>query len=57
MNLKANLVKKVSKKGSEYYCIEINLTDTYKKIVFLDPVEIELLNATQNLMLDFDNLN
>ncbi len=46
--IKCNLVEKVSKKGNNYLCLEIYLTDTYKKIVFLEPAEIELLKLSDN---------
>ncbi len=48
MDLKAKLVDKVSKNNKSYKCIEIYLTDTYKKIVFLENSEIELLKLTNN---------
>lgn len=43
MNLKAVVVSKTSKSGNAYTCVEVYITDTIKKIVFLDPAEIELL--------------
>ena len=43
-----NLVEKVSKSGNNYICLEIFLTETYKKIVFLDKAEIELLKLSNN---------
>lgn len=44
--LVTKIVKKFSeKKGTEYYVIEIQLTPTYSKTVFLDKAEIELLKA------------
>lgn len=46
--IKCNLVEKVSKKGNNYLCLEIYLTDTYKKIVFLEQAEIELLKLSNN---------
>lgn len=46
--IKCNLVQKVSKQGNNYICLEICLTDTYKKIVFLDQAEIELLKLSYN---------
>lgn len=46
--VKCNLVEKVSKTGNNYLCLEIYLTDTYKKIVFLDKAEIELLKLSNN---------
>lgn len=46
--IRCNLVEKVSKKGNNYICLEVYLTDTYKKIIFLDPAEIELLKLSNN---------
>lgn len=46
--IKCNLVEKVSKSGNNYMCLEIYLTDNYKKIVFLDQAEIELLKLSNN---------
>lgn len=46
--IECNLVQKVSKKGNNYLCLEIQLTDNYKKIVFLDKAEIELLKLSNN---------
>lgn len=46
--IKCNLVEKVSKSGNNYLCLEIYLTDTYKKVVFLDKAEIELLKLSNN---------
>ena len=46
--IKCNLVEKVSKSGNNYLCLEIYLTDTYKKIVFLDKAEMELLKLSNN---------
>lgn len=43
MNVKCQLVEKTSQKGNKYICLEIHLSDSYKKIVFLDNAEIELL--------------
>ena len=43
MPLECKLVNRVSKKGEPYQCIEIQLTDTYKKTVFLDQPEKELI--------------
>lgn len=41
--LKAELVQRESKNGSLYTCIEIKLTDTYVKRVFIENSEIELI--------------
>ena len=47
MDLKAKLVEKVSTKtGKNYLVIEINITDTYVKQVFLDNAELELLKLS-----------
>lgn len=45
--VKAELVEKISSKsGKAYICIEIKLTDTYVKQVFLDSAELELLKIS-----------
>ena len=42
--IKSELKKGVSKNnGKEYYCIEIEITPDYKKVVFLDPAEVALV--------------
>lgn len=41
--MKADLVEKTSKNGEKYICIEIALTPTYKKVVFLDSAEKEIV--------------
>lgn len=41
--LKATLVKRTSKKGTDYECVMIQLTPTYEKPVFLENAELELL--------------
>lgn len=43
MEVKATLVEKTSKKGNPYTAIEVEITDSIKKMVFLTPAEIELL--------------
>lgn len=43
MDIKATLETKISKAGTEYQVIELQLTDTYKKSVFLEKSELELL--------------
>lgn len=48
MDLKAKLVEKESKKGNKYLCLEIKLSDTYTKIVFLESAEVELIKLTYN---------
>lgn len=48
MNVKCQLVEKVSKKGNKYLCLEISLSDTYTKTVFLDNAEIELIKLLAN---------
>lgn len=45
MNLTARLVEKTSKKGNNYYCIEVEITQDYKKVVFLDQAELELIKV------------
>lgn len=47
LNVNAVLVEKTSSKsGKNYICIEIKLTDTYTKQVFLEPAELELLKLS-----------
>lgn len=41
--LNASLVEKLSKKGTTYTCVEIQITPTLKKQVFLEPAELELV--------------
>ena len=41
--LKATLVKRTSKKGTEYECVMLQLTPTYEKPVFLEQAELELI--------------
>lgn len=48
MDVKATLVEKTSKSGNKYKCVELHLTDTYTKIVFLDNAELELLALNDN---------
>lgn len=48
MNIKCQLVEKVSQKGNKYLCLEIFLTDSYKKVVFLDTAEVELIKLLAN---------
>lgn len=46
MNVSGKLVEKVSEKtGKSYVCIEIQLTPNYKKTVFLDKAEVELIKV------------
>lgn len=47
MDVKATLVEKTSKNGNQYKAIEIQLTDTYKKMVFLDNAELEILKMSK----------
>ena len=46
MNVKCLLVNKTSKEGKSYVCLEIYLTDTIKKVMFLTPAEVELVKLT-----------
>lgn len=48
MNIKAELVQRVSKNGNPYVAIEVSLTDNIKKLVFLTQAELELLKLTTN---------
>lgn len=48
--LKATLVKRTSKKGTDYECIMIQLTPNCEKAVFLTSAELELIKmSTGNL--------
>ena len=41
--IKAQITTGISKKtGREYVCVDVYITDTYKKRIFLDDAEIEL---------------
>ncbi len=46
MEIKAILVERISKSGNPYTAVEIQLTDTLKKLVFLTPAELELLKMS-----------
>lgn len=48
MNIKAELVQRLSKNGNPYTAIEISITDKIKKLVFLNQAELELLKITTN---------
>ena len=48
MPIKCNLVNRTSKDGNPYQAIEIELTPTYKKLVFLTQAEKELLLLQNN---------
>ena len=41
--LNASLKEKLSKKGTTYSVIEVELTPNLKKDIFLDPAELEVL--------------
>lgn len=43
MNLQCQIVEKTSQKGNKYIALEIQITKDYKKIVFLDSAEVELI--------------
>lgn len=50
MEIKSTIKKGTSKKtGKEYICIEIQITDDYKKVVFLDPAETALVKYTYDI--------
>lgn len=44
--LNATLKEKDSKKGTKYYVVEVELTPTLKKQVFLEPAEVEVAKLT-----------
>jgi len=48
-NIPIKLEQRTSKKtGNEYWCLVIQLTPTYEKLVFLDRAEVELINIKVN---------
>ncbi len=47
MNITGKLVEKTSKSGNKYVCVELQLTPTYSKTVFLEKAEIALLASIQ----------
>lgn len=48
MDIKCQLVERVSQKGNKYLRLEISLSENYKKIVFLDNAEVELIKLLAN---------
>lgn len=47
MDIRTELVTRTSKSGKEYQCLEIYITDDYKKVVFLDKAELALLELSR----------
>lgn len=47
MDIRAQLVTRTSKSGKEYQCLEIYITDDYKKLVFLDKAELALFELSR----------
>lgn len=43
--LECNLVERTSKDGNNYFCLEIDFGNGYKKLVFLNPAEKALLGV------------
>lgn len=48
MKVQGEIKEGTSSKGNKYYYIEIAITPTYSKRVFLDNAELELLKLTIN---------
>ncbi len=48
MKLQCEFVEKKSKKGESYYCLEVVITPTYTKQIFLDQADVELLRAMKS---------
>lgn len=48
MEFKANLETRTSKKGSQYECLVIKLSQNVDKVVFLTTAELELLKLQKN---------
>lgn len=42
--LNCSLTEKLSKKGTSYKCLEVQLTPTYTKQIFLEQSELEIIN-------------
>ena len=47
-DVKATLETRTSKKGNQYECVVIKLTDNYEKVVFLETAELELLKMNSS---------
>lgn len=47
MEIRAELVERTSKSGRRYQCLELYLTDDYKKVVFLDKAELALVELSR----------
>ena len=47
-DVKATLETRTSKKGNQYECVVIKLTDNYEKVVFLEQAELELLKVNNS---------
>lgn len=47
MNIKCQLVERTSKSGNIYVALEITI-GSYKKLVFLEPAELELIKLYTN---------
>lgn len=45
MELKCSLTTRLNKEGKPYQVIVVKLTDSYEKLVFLEPAEKELMNV------------
>lgn len=52
--LRATLETKISKAGKPYEVVSVYLTDTYKKTVFLEEAEKELLRQSTSIKKDLD---
>lgn len=57
MELKCSLEERTSKKGNTYNVIVIKLTDTYEKLVFLEPAELEILKRCSDSNSDMPSLD
>lgn len=44
--MELRLVKSVSKKGNEYYAIEMIVSDDYKQLFFLSKEQVALIKVT-----------
>lgn len=49
MKLNCEFVIKQSKSGKEYCCLEVVITPTYTKQIFLEQADVELLRAMKSV--------
>lgn len=57
VKLPCSLREQISKKGSKYMALTIQLTPTLKKTVFMDPAEVEVVKLYYQQQNDFPIYN